>query len=80
MRVMSKTTYDYAEASSLHAIAYIFNRKLGVVERLAWFAIWLVACLYCFLSVMTLYQGWQNNLVLTTVKTTGMLLRANANI
>ena len=75
MRVMSKTTYDYAEASSLHAIAYIFNKKLWFLERLVWFSVWLGLCGYCVWSVMTIYDGWQNNLVLTTVRTTGTSLK-----
>ena len=74
MSVMAKTTYDYAEVSSLHGIAYIFSKKLTMIERLIWFAVWLGSVLYCIWSVKSLYDGWQSNLVLTTVKTTGNIL------
>ena len=71
MNALSRTTYEYADVSSLHGILYIFNRKLWLIERLLWFIVWLGCVGYCLWSVMTLYQGWQDNLVLTTVRTTG---------
>ena len=69
--VMTKTTYDYAEASGLHGMAYIFSKKLCFIERFVWFVVWLGSVVYCIWSVSSLYEGWQNNLVLTTVRTTG---------
>ena len=71
MNVISKTTHDYADVTSLHGISYIFNRELSLVERFAWFIVWLVCVGYCVGSVVTLYQGWRDNLVLTAVRSTG---------
>ena len=76
MKAISRTTYEYADVSSLHGILYIFNRKLWLIERLVWFIVWLGCVGYGAWSVLTLYQGWQDNLVLTTVRTTGKLSQA----
>ena len=34
--VLTQTAEDYASRSSIHGIAYVFDRKLNIVDRLLW--------------------------------------------
>ena len=36
---LTKTAEDYASRTSIHGIGYIFDKELGVVERLLWMAL-----------------------------------------
>ena len=47
-----KTTEDYAERTSIHGIAYVFDRGLWVVDRLLWAAV-----VICFLG-LAFYLTW----------------------
>ena len=34
--VLTKTTTEYASRSSIHGIGYIFDRELGIFDRVIW--------------------------------------------
>ena len=35
-KVLSQTTEEYASRSSIHGIGYIFDKELGIVDRVLW--------------------------------------------
>ena len=41
---LNKTTTEYASRSSIHGIGYIFDRELGIFDRVLWLLA-VVACL-----------------------------------
>ena len=66
-----KTIVDFANTTSIHGIAYIFNTTLLILERLIWLLVFgTFAFLAIFWSVEVYFQ-WQDFPVLTSVKTTG---------
>ena len=70
-----KTIVDFANTTSIHGIAYIFNTTLLILERLIWLIVFgIFAVLAIFWSVEAYFQ-WQDFPVLTSVKTTGATLQ-----
>ena len=68
-----KTIVDFANTTSIHGIAYIFNTTLLILERLIWLIVFgIFAVLAIFWSVEAYFQ-WQDFPVLTSVKTTGAI-------
>ena len=43
---LTKTTTEYASQSSIHGIGYIFDRELGIFDRVLWLLV-----VVCFLVV-----------------------------
>ena len=43
---LTKTTTEYASRSSIHGIGYIFDRELGIFDRVLWLLV-----VVCFLVV-----------------------------
>ena len=66
------TTKKYSSATTIHGISYIFNDVLSGLERLLWSIVVLVAICFTTFQVVTLYQEWQDNPVVTTLNTVAL--------
>ena len=51
-RLFSHTAKEYARRTSIHGIAYVFDKELGFVDRFIWMVFVLV-----FLSLATILRG-----------------------
>ena len=69
--VVTKTVHEYAEATSIHGIAYIFESGRLSFERLLWLILVLVFGFMAFIISMPLLNNFLDNPVLTTVHTSG---------
>jgi hypothetical protein len=70
MSYFVKNAEDYAERSTVHGISYIFDSKLGRLDRILWFAIVISSMSLALWMISSSYSSWQDNLVMTTLKTT----------
>ena len=66
-----KTVHDYAESTTIHGISYIFDVSRRAFDR----SLWLIAVgVFLGLAItwsVTTYNQWQDNPVITSLKTTG---------
>ena len=69
--LVTKTVHEYAEATSIHGIAYIFESGRLSFERLLWLILVLVFGFMAFVISMPLLNNFLDNPVLTTVHTSG---------
>ena len=61
---------EYSNRSTVHGIGYICDKKLGLFDRCLWL-IMVISCMSMALWLITSsYASWQDNLVITTLKTT----------
>lgn len=67
----TKTVREYAEATSIHGIAYIFESGRLSFERLLWLVLVLVLGYLGFVLSKPLLDNFRDNPVLTTVHTSG---------
>ena len=65
---LTKTAEDYASRTSIHGIGYIFDRELGVVERLLWTALVLVFLGLAVLLNLNIWIQWREQQVMSTIK------------
>ena len=67
---IARNFIEYTSRSTIHGIGYIYDQKLGLLDR----ALWLLIVTNCMLIAMWMinysYTTWQNNQVITTLKTT----------
>ena len=67
-----KTVEEYAEASTVHGVGYIFASGQHALERLLWVLVVMVGiCLPTFFSVEA-YLAWADFPVITSVSTTAL--------
>ena len=65
-----KNIEEYAAQSSIHGVGYIFDKKLGFVDRALWLVATLCAVTVAISMIISTYKNWQNDQVITTLKTT----------
>ena len=65
-----RTAEEYASQSSIHGIGYIFNRKLGLVDRLIWMVVVLAFLSLASYLTQNMWTQWQGEQVVTTLKNT----------
>ena len=63
--------HQYADATTIHGIPYIFEEGRLAVERLLWILIVLGATAFSVFFSYRIWEGWQEDPVLTSVSTTG---------
>ena len=61
---------EYADRSSIHGISYIFDHTLALVDRVLWLVATLCGTGLALWMIATMYLSWQENQVITTLKTT----------
>ena len=66
---LARNFTEYTSRSTIHGIGYIYDQKLGLLDR----ALWLVIVTSCMSTAMWMinssYNTWQNNQVITPLKT-----------
>ena len=66
-----KTNFEaYASQSTVHGIGYIFDKKVGILDRCIWLIVVIGAMLMALWMISTSYINWKDNPVITTLKTT----------
>ena len=60
---------EFASHSSIHGISYIFNKKLGFLDRLLWLFVVLGSLTWALWMMNSSYAFWKDNQVITTLKT-----------
>ena len=68
--ILGRRLEEYANHSTVHGISYIFDKSIGIVDRVLWLII--VICSLCMVLGMinSSYNSWQENQVITTLKST----------
>ena len=61
---------SYADQATVHGVGYIFQKKLGLTDRLLWLFIVLLSMTLAIWMVNTSYTDWKDHPVITTLKTT----------
>ena len=74
-----KTATDYAATTTVHGLSYAFDASKVVFDRLLWLLVCIVLFALAIYFSVTAYVQWQDNPVLTSVKTTGECSIANLN-
>ena len=67
----SATVHDYAAASSIHGVTYVFDRTLMIVERVLWTLVCIFFISLAIYWILDAYNNWTENPVITSVQTTG---------
>ena len=65
-----RTAEEYASQSSIHGIGYVFDRKLGLVDRLIWMVVVLAFLSLASYLTQNMWTQWQGEQVVTTLKNT----------
>ena len=67
---LTKNAEEYANRATVHGISYIFDRDLPKLDKTLWLIIVLGALCLAVWMINTSYTSWQDNQVITTLKTT----------
>ena len=73
INVIFKTIVDYANHTTIHGVAYIFDKSSLILENILWLLVFGTFASLAISFSMEAYNQWQDNPVLTSVKTTGKL-------
>ena len=65
------TITQYGKSTTIHGIAYIFDESSSLLEKFLWLIIFALATFFAISFSLEAYQQWQDDPVLTTLKTTG---------
>ena len=67
-----ETTKQYSSATTIHGISYISGDQISKLERFLWAVVVLLAFLLAMYQVVSLYNDWQNDPVVTTLNTVAL--------
>ena len=70
-KVSKNTITQYSKNTTIHGIAYIFDENASLIEKFLWLIIFALATFFAISFSFEAYQQWQDDPVLTTLKTTG---------
>ena len=59
----------FGKNTTIHGIDYITNQTMNRLERFIWFVLFLASTALATILVFSSYNEWQNNQVVTTLKT-----------
>ena len=68
---VSRTAHEYAAGTTVHGITYIFEEGRLILERVIWLIVVALAVTFALVLSISAYHNWQDNPVLTTIRTTG---------
>ena len=74
-KAIDSTVHEFASSTTIHGIAYIFDRALKVLDKVLWF---LVVCFGAGVAIymsLDAWNTWKDAPVLTSVSSTGLPLR-----
>ena len=66
---VKNTIQAFGKSSSIHGIGYISNQSMNRLDRCIWFVLFVASTALATLLVLRSYNEWQNNQVVTTLKT-----------
>ena len=66
------TTKQYSSTTTIHGISYLAGDDVSGVERLLWTIVVLFAIVLTTFQVVTLYNDWQDQPVITTLDTAAL--------
>lgn len=66
---LKETTRQFAKATTIHGCSYIFHERNCAVERLFWMVVVALALTLTTYQVVTLYDEWQDEPVITVLET-----------
>ena len=72
---IGSTVQEFAKITTIHGIAYIFDRAIKSIDKLLWF---LIVCFGAGVAVymsLDAWKTWKDAPVLTSVSSTGLPLR-----
>ena len=61
---------EFSSHSTVHGIGYVFDKELGMFDRSLWLGIVTVCVCVAVGMISSSYTTWQENMVITTLKTT----------
>ena len=62
-RALAQTAEEYASRTSIHGIGYIFDRRLGSMDRVMWALFVLSFLVLATVLTWNTWTQWQNNQV-----------------
>ena len=65
------TIQQYAKATSIHGIPYIFEEGRPIRERLFWIILMVLGLAFILYQSIYIYKDWQKDPIIITVGTTG---------
>ena len=68
--ILAKNAEDYASRATVHGIGCVFDKEVAILDRALWLIIVLGALCLAMWMINTSYTSWQDNQVITTLKTT----------
>ena len=71
--VLKLTWYNYAESASIHGLNYASNMSLVRLRRVSWALVFGVCTSFAIFLVVRAYKNWQDNPVITTIQSTGII-------
>ena len=74
INVAMKTVKEFASNTTIHGIQYIFDEYVLIFEKVLWLVIFTI---FSYLGIswsLENFNQWQNNPILTSIKTTGFEL------
>ena len=75
MKAVNSTVHEFASSTTIHGIAYVFDRAIKAIDNVLWF---LVVCFGAGLAIymsLDAWNTWKSAPVLTSVSSTGLPLR-----
>ena len=75
LRAINSTIHEFASSTTIHGIAYVFDKAIKAIDHVLWFFI------VCFGTGIAIYMSfdawntWKDAPVLTSVSSTGLPLR-----
>ena len=67
---VTKNAEDYASRATVHGIGYVFDKDVALLDRALWLIIVFGALCLAMWMINTSFTSWQENQVITTLKTT----------
>ena len=66
------TTKQYSSTTTIHGISYLAGEDVSGLERVLWATVVLFAMAFTTYQVITLYNDWQDQPVITTLDTVSL--------
>ena len=64
----SSNVEEFANRSTIHGISYVFDRQIPLGDRIFWFVVLGISCGLVGSLIVTTFNDWQEDLVITTLK------------
>ena len=69
-KLVIRSLEEYANHSTVHGISYIFDKSIGIVERVFWLILVIGSLCMVLFMINSTYNSWQKDKVMTTLQST----------